>query len=254
VDPWQEGVLRSPAGPSLLLCSRQSGKTTLAAVEAVRTAVLEAPALVLVIAPTERQSGEVMTRVKDLYAALSRPRDLSGLVVGWHQKRAAEAGKDGAWLALPPKARETALQLHLANGSRIIGLPASERTVRVYSAVSLLVIDEAARVPDELYRSVRPMLAVSRGRLLAATTPFGQRGWFFEEWTGNRRWRRLKVPASRCPRIDPQFLAEERQALGDRWYKQEYECSFEAAAASLFSWEDLQASVSPGLKPMELPE
>src|SRR5262249_18849802 len=208
------------------LCSRQSGKTTVLAAEAVRTAVLEAPALVLVITPTERQSGEVMARIKDLYATLSRPRDLSGPVVPAYEKMLREAGHDGAWLALPPGARGTAAQLHLANGSRVVGLPASERTVRVYSSVSLLAIDEAARVPDELYRTVRPMLAVSRGRVLAASTPFGQRGWFFEEWAGKRRWRRLEVPASACPRISPEFLDEERQALGPRWWAQEYSLSF----------------------------
>jgi hypothetical protein len=47
------------------------------------------------------------------------------------------------------------------NGSRIVGLPGSEGTIRGFSAVSLLLVDEASRVPDELYLAVRPMLAVS---------------------------------------------------------------------------------------------
>ena len=53
------------------------------------------------------------------------------------------------------------LSLLLSNGSRIAGpLPGTERTVRGFSAVSLLVIDEAARVEDAMYQALRPMLAV----------------------------------------------------------------------------------------------
>jgi hypothetical protein len=37
-------------------------------------------------------------------------------------------------------------------------------TIRGFSAATLIVEDEAARVPDDLYFSVRPMLAVSGGR------------------------------------------------------------------------------------------
>jgi hypothetical protein len=75
---------------------------------------------------------------------------------------------------------ESALRLELENHSRIISLPGQEQTVRGYAGVSLLIVDEAARVPDDLYFAVRPMLAVSNGRLIALSTPFGKRGWFYE--------------------------------------------------------------------------
>src|ERR1700722_19986635 len=48
------------------------------------------------------------------------------------------------------------LSLLLPNGSRIVGLPASEGRVRGFSGLSMLVIDEASRVGDELYRELRP--------------------------------------------------------------------------------------------------
>jgi hypothetical protein len=85
-----------------------------------------------------------------------------------------------------------------------------------------LVIDEASRVSDGLYYAVRPMLAVSRGRLVALSTPFGRRGWFFEEWESGARWERHKITAEECPRITSEFLKEEEASLGPRWYKQEY--------------------------------
>jgi len=65
-----------------------------------------------------------------------------------------------------------------------------------------MLIDEAARVSDELYRSVRPFLAVADGDLWLMSTPFGKRGFFYEEWEdGGPRWTRFKITAPECPRI-----------------------------------------------------
>jgi hypothetical protein len=146
-DPWQRRVLGSPAPRILLLCSRQVGKTTTAAALAVRTAVLEAPALVLVLSPSERQSAEFMLKMKGFYAALKRPRRLAGPVRRVGEVRAEQAALDEAWKALPEQKRESALQLHLDNGSRILGLPASPATILGFSGVSLLVIDEPPACP-----------------------------------------------------------------------------------------------------------
>jgi len=156
------------------------GKTLVAATLALRTALLEAPALVLVLTPSERQSSEFMRRIKELHEALRQPLNMAGRVQSLYEKQVAEAGKDDDYFRLPAKTRESSLQLHLDNGSRIIGLPASEGKIRGYSSVALLLIDEASRVDDALYRAMRPMLAVSRGRPLALSTPFGSRRWFHD--------------------------------------------------------------------------
>ena len=168
----------------------------------------------------------------------------------FHDKQLTEAGKDDVYFRLPAKTRESSLQLHLDNGSRIIGLPASEGKIRVYSAVALLLIDEASRVNDALYRAMRPMLAVSRGRLLALSTPFGKRGWFHDAWQGTGDWERVTVTAQQCPRIPAEFLAEERQALGERWFRQEYLCSFEDTVDAVFAYADIHAALSDEVKPL----
>src|SRR5437899_1120512 len=81
---------------------------------------------------------------------------------------------------------------------------------------------------DALRAAVRPMLSVSRGRLVALSTPRGKRGWFFDAWHDPATaWHRVQVLATECPRIAPEFLAEERRALGERWFRQEYLCGFE---------------------------
>jgi hypothetical protein len=50
------------------------------------------------------------------------------------------------------------------------------------------------------------MLLTPRGRLIALSTPFGRRGFFFEAWTGPEDWHRVKVSASDCPRTSKEFL------------------------------------------------
>jgi hypothetical protein len=223
-DPWQLDVLTSTAARVLLLCCRQSGKSTVAAALAVLTALVEAPALVLLLSPSLRQSGELFRqRVLPYFRAISR-----GVKV----------------------VRQTALEIELANGSRVVSLPENEEGIRGFSSVSLLVIDEAARVADSLYCAVRPMLATSNGRLIGLSTPFGRRGWFHDEWFSPRTWERVRITAEQCPRISLDFLAEERESLGPRWFAQEYHCSFEDAIDSVFRAEDIEAALSADVEPL----
>jgi hypothetical protein len=222
-DAWQKQLLHSSSARMLLLCARQSGKSSVAAALALQAALLRPRAPVLLLSPSIRQSGEIFRKVQDLLHALGRP---VGIVA------------------------ESSLRLELANGSRILSLPGTEETVRGFSGVSLLIIDEAARVADALYYAVRLMLAVSKGRLVALSTPFGKRGWFHEEWHGDGEWERVRIVADQCPRITPEFLAEERRALGERWYRQEYLCSFEDAVDAVFSYEDIQAALNNEVKPL----
>lgn len=223
-DPWQVDVLRSDHPRLLLNCCRQSGKSTTAAVKAVHVAVYEPGSLTLCLSPSLRQSQELFRKVLTTYRALGRP---------------------------VPAESENALSLTLENGSRVVSLPGTESTIRAYSAVRLLLIDEAARVPDETVAAVRPMLATSSGQLIALSTPWGCRGWWYEAW-GQRggTYKRVRVPASECRRISPAFLAEERAALGSWVYSQEYECSFAATSAQLFSEDALRAMYDAAVRPL----
>jgi len=93
--------------------------------------------------------------------------------------------------------------------------------------VSLLVIDEAARVPDAVYKALRPMLAVADGDLWMMSTPAGKSGFFYENWEhGGEEWERTAAPATERPRISQTFLEEERRQLGEIWFRQECLCEF----------------------------
>ena len=116
--------------------------------------------------------------------------------------------------------------------------------------MALLIVDEASRVADELYFGVRPMLAVSGGGLIMLTTPYGKRGVFYEEWTGGSGWERYEVPAGECPRISPEFLEEERDALPSWVYRQEYCCEFTETDDQMFTYEMVERAVSDEVKPL----
>lgn len=224
-DPWQRDLLRSDAQQTILNCARQSGKSTVTAVIAVHEAEYRPPALVLLLSPSLRQSMELFRKVQEVRATL---------------------GADAC-----PAVEESALRLELANGSRIVALPGTEKTTRGFSAVRLLIVDEASRVADALYEAVRPMLAVSGGRLILLSTPFGQRGFFFREWTeGGPDWHRAEVTGWQCPRIPRSWLEAERERIGSLAFSAEYECAFAATVDSVFGLPLLRGAVESGVVPL----
>jgi hypothetical protein len=222
-DPWQCIALESPARKLLFCCCRQSGKSTTAALLAVHEAISVPSALVLCLAPSLRQSGELFRTTLRL---LKGVEDHPEIVM------------------------ESALRLELENGSRIIALPGSESTTRGYAAATLVVIDEASRVPDSLIAAVRPTLATTNGRLIALSTPAGKRGWFYLEFVDGIGWERSSIVASDCTRISQEFLEDERRMLGPRLFAQEYECEFFDPETAVFSSELIERALCPDLLPL----
>jgi hypothetical protein len=228
LDPWQVDCLLDDSPQILMNASRQSGKSTVGAIDAVSTALSYSSALVLLLSPSLRQSTELFRKCLDVYRALD---------------------------AKVPAAAESALRLELRNGSRIIALPGTEGTVRGYSGAKLIIFDEASRIEDPLYRSVRPMLAVSRGRLRAMSTPFGKRGWWYEEWEYGGAadaggWSRYKVPATMCPRISPEFLASESRSMPPWFFDQEYMTEFRDTDEQFFDSDSVYGALTDEVAPL----
>jgi hypothetical protein len=214
-DPWQTALLRERPRRALLCCARQSGKTVVSVLLALWTALYEAPALVLILSPSLRQSAEVFRVLMMFYAKLK-----------------------GA----PELRQESVLRCELANGSRIVSLPGSEKPVRGYSKVDMAIIDEAARVEDQL---------LVAGRLIALSTPFGRRGWFFEAWEhGGDIWHRVRVPASDCPRIRREFLDEEMKQMGAQRFSEEYQLPFLDPDEAVFPTAIIDQAFTPEVLPL----
>ena len=206
-DPWQCDLLHATDQHIILNCARQSGKSTIVALRALHHAVITPGSLVLILSPSLRQSGELFKKITEFYRELGMPE-----------------GSDGI----------SATTFQLTNRSRIVSLPGSEPTVRGYSAPSLVLIDEAAQVSDELYYAVRPMFATSQGQLILLSTPRGKQGIFWHAWDREPDWKKVKVTADQCPRITEEYLDQERRALPAAWFAQEYCCEFVQDDASIF--------------------
>lgn len=236
LDPWQEEVITCDDRQVLLNCSRQSGKSMITSAVTIYTALTQPKSRALVVSKGERQAQLLLASAINLYRDTGRP---------------------------VPALRENTEQVTLANGSWIGAVPGKSETIRGISALDLLAVDEAAFVPDELIMSVRPMLAVKKGRLFALSSPFGKRGWFYDAWMSCEEaqkrgepepWRRFSVTADQCPRIDREWLANERRSMGDYWFLQEFYCRFLDATTQLFGTEHIEAALQEDVGEWALPE
>lgn len=224
LDPWQERVIQTPKRQTILNCSRQSGKSTIASLLALHRALNRPKTLILIVSPSLRQSSELFKKIAELYRTINIIPTLESLT-----------------------------RAEFENGSRIISLPGQESTIRGYSAVDLLIVDEASRVPDSLYYSVRPMLATSRGKIVLLSTPFGKRGFFYEIWEkGDSSWEKIKITVDDCPRIPKEFVEEERANLPTNWFLQEYYGEFLDVEDQIFSTDEIEAMYDENAEFVEL--
>lgn len=223
-DPWQQAFLREPPRRGLILACRQAGKTETCVLLADHVAHTEPGETIVVISPAQRISSEFIRRAKNRY------------------------------LHLPDAtlANDAVQRIELPNGSRIIGLPGEADNVRGIARVRLVLIDEGARVSDEIYAAVRPMLAVHpRGQLIGLTTGAAKRGWFYGGWTDPESdFEKIRVTPDMCPRITPEFLASERKALGETVFRTEYGLEFLDDQEAAFPNEIIDGIFDKELRPL----
>lgn len=224
-DPWQVDALRSPAKRSIWNIHRQAGKSTISAIKALHRNIYKPGSLVLMVSPSLRQSSELFRKWTGLYDLLPDP---------------------------PAFKEETKLSVELETGSRCVSLPGNEATVRGFSAVDLVIEDEAARVGDDFHYMLKPMLAVSGGDIILMSTPFGKRGHFFHIFEeSGPEWQKIRVPATECPRISSEFLEEERRSMPESWFKQEYLCEFVDSVDAVFTYDQIRAAITDEVEPLE---
>ncbi|MCU1327964.1 MAG: hypothetical protein JWN34_3334 [Bryobacterales bacterium] len=229
-DEKQAAVLRAMADPEIkqgiLNCTRQWGKSTTAAAGAVQRLVTRPGSLVVVASPSKKQSAELVRTA-----------------VGMLEKRRIRTVRDGVHQ----------VSAVLPNGSRIVGLPGNEATSRGLASVSLLLIDEASRVPDAIYHAVRPMVVISQGDIWLLSTPWWAQGFFYEAWEhGGPGWARFSVKATECPRIPAAWLENERQQMIGSVFRREFMAEFVQDDLSAFDAEVVEAAMDEHAAPMEI--
>lgn len=189
---WQEDYLAEHRD-TVVLKGRQVGASTAAGVIVVRRAVYVPMSLCAIVSPSLKQSTEVKDRAKEHLQNLGikLKRDSSSLI-----------------------------ELH--NGSRIMSLPGSAKSVRGWSA-HVLVLDEAAYIEPETFLAARATVAATRGRTIVQSTPEAPYGHFWDTWNDKGdRWAHFSVTSEEVGTITPEFLAAERALLPPEKFAQEY--------------------------------
>lgn len=245
---WQRRVLESNSKRKLINGSRQSGKSTIVSSVPCHSAKYYPESLSVVLAPTEKQALEDILKIKKYkYADPNFPNIIN----------------------------ESKGEITLSNGSRIIVIPATETSARGYSKPRVIVLDEASRIPDLVYKSgVRPMLTDNPDcEVFSISTPNGKNGFFYEGYMSiDGRWEKYEIrspwtvdpnnPWQLIPFMDePDYIAnrakhgiyacysprhfnyseqnENLQEIGRQQYMQEYCCEFVETEDMVFSYEEI---------------
>ena len=218
-DPWQLEALEidhaGKARDQIWNVCRGGGKSTAAALVAVREVHLNAGERVLVASPSQDQSNYLLATIGGFLDALE-----VGITV------------------------RNVKRLQLANGSTIYAKHGSDRTIRGIQGVRLVILDEAARIEPELIGALTPMLGVRKGRLLALSTPAGKHpdNFFSNTWFDPEvDCHKVQVTADQCPRLSAEFLDKERKRLGEMRWSEEYYCAFNSSELAAFSQDLITA-------------
>ena len=254
---WQRDIVESTAKRKLVNGARQSGKSAVISVVPCHGARFFPKSLHIIIAPNEKQAGEDMGKVKSFIA------------------------HDNAY---PEIVRYSESEIELVNGSRIIIVPATETAARGYSKPRTIILDEASRIPDIVYKSgVIPMLTNNPDcELIAISTPNGKGGFFYKAMQ-NALWERYEVRSPWDVSEDgwglveaiaeaeyvakmkarnvkayysPQHfdLKEQMFNLGEMgrdMYKQEYCCEFVEPNEQAFSYSEIEHMFKNTIKPLD---
>ena len=227
-ESLQEVALRSWARRMILNCNRQWGKSSVAAIRVLHRAWFWPGSLILLVSRAHAQSGELLQKIRTFLQLLG----IQGTVRG-----------DGV----------NRLSLKLPNGSRIIALPGGQKPARSYSKAAMVVIDEAAIVPDPVHDAVTPTMSRTNGEVLAST-PMGKRGAFYRAWTfGGEAWFRVfgPVDVEHPGSISREFLDAERARSGADYFDQEYLCVFLDRDSHMFGDDDMQTVFTQDLESWE---
>ncbi len=226
---FQTAALNPATMRGILNCSRQAGKTLAMAIKAVHLTFTVARTNVLVLAATLDQAGRFFRVIEEQLGQLGVRIERDGV----HKYSAV-----------------------LRNGSSIVALSAGQK-FRGLSAVHLLLVDEAAEVPDEAFHAVTPMLSTTAGQgpggIWLMSTPQGKRGFFWDIWSeGGEGWKRICIPATEVPRFTPEWLAEERARKGELRFRQEYLCEVVDTPDSLFREDLVRRAISKNVPRLRL--
>jgi len=197
LDEWQKEVLETK-GNICLRAGRQVGKSTIIAIKAAKFAIENPNKIIMVISKTERQAELLFAKIL--------------LNLNQENKTLIKKGKD----------RPTKHKIQLRNNSIIYCLPTGDTGFGIMGyTVDLLIADEAAWIPEEVWNSIIPALAITRGNIWVLSTPWIKEGFFYNCFT-DPTFTTFHTTSEQCPRRDEEFLKHKKATLSKMQYAQMY--------------------------------
>ena len=195
LDPWQIEFYKCDAHRITVVCGRQCGKTAAASILISEEAIKKPNSYVMIGAFVIEQAEHLFWKIKDYMFTKH-----NNLIVG----------------------RPTLHFMELKNGSKIICKAVGDTGAGMRGpTVTLLVLDEAALIPDRAWIAIEPVISVSKGRVILLSTGQCKKGFFYKS-TLDKDIKQFKVSARKCPRHTKTFLDKKEIDLSPVAFAQEY--------------------------------
>jgi hypothetical protein len=217
---------------SLLLFSRQTGKSTICTIFCLWTAIFQSDQRIMLVANKESTAKEIFKRIRMAYENLPN------------------------WLKAPIQYYGME-SMELANGSKI-GITTTTGTAGRGSSANLLFIDEAdwieANLLEEFWASVYPIISSSKkSKIIMASTPRDTGGLFFKLYDGSVRgtnnWKSMKIKWNEVPGRDEKWKYETMTSIGDpAVWRREFEVEFDEVGEATLdtdTFESMRSQTSP---------
>ncbi len=212
--PGQRAFLEAGAPIRVLACGRRWGKSEVVAVDCVRTLLQGSNRVVLMVAPSVEQ------------ALLPFERALQFL----------------RQLGQKPQVRRTPNPTLSLNSARLYARSVARKGVYLRGRKAhLIIVDEAAYVPEALFNEVlMPMVSDTGGRIALVSTPRG-RNYFYQLYLrgqmGDERVWSLRSPSWHNPLLSPSVLQMQAQLMTPRQFQIEYGAEFVDPEGQVFQTE-----------------
>jgi hypothetical protein len=215
-EGWQLRLLESEDRQVILNCHRMAGKSAAVSILALHRMITIPDYEILVLSRNDEQAKELVYNLTRAFNRLPSPPATVG--------------------------SPSAHGLRLANGSRLVAVPCTEP--RGFH-VDMLIEDEASEVPHEVYMAARPVVMAKNGRYLMLSTPKGKTGHFWNVWSEQKNWLKIKATYRDTKRYPPERLARieaDRVECGPEWFAQEWECEFIQVSGQMIAESQIEAA------------
>ena len=204
LDNWQKKVLKTK-GNIVLRSGRQVGKSTIISIKVSEYALNHKNKQIMVIAKVERQAQLLFNKILRYIFA-----------------KAPDKIKKGRDRQTKQLMSPTKHKLTLTNGSVIHCLPAGDNGYGIMGfTIDMLVADEAAFIPEDVWTSVIPALAITRGSIILLSTPFLKEGYYYNCFN-DPSFTSFHQSSEDSPRRDKKFLAFQKSWMTKAQYAQMY--------------------------------